>query len=126
VRDAAGAHGATLWGLRKPTPTIGATYEVDGREVTPWVMSARAGKPGFGVMWGWMRGAVGEQRLRQLYDEIRHLPGTDIWTGVERNWNYVNYLNADVAFRDPAAAPALIAAIHRALGIPATHAEDVR
>jgi hypothetical protein len=116
IRDAATTSGGTLWGLRKPTPTIGATYECDGREVTPWVMSARQSKPGFGVMWGWMRGAVPEDRLRALYAEVKELPGAEIWRGVDRNWNYVNYLDAEMAFRDPATAPALIAAVHRALG----------
>lgn len=119
IRVEAAAAGATFWGLRKSSPTLGATYVVEGRQVTPWVMSARGSKPGFGVMWAWMRGAVPLERLEVLLDELRVLPGSEIWQGVERKWNYVNYLDATRTFKDPAAAPLLIAALHRALGTPA-------
>ncbi len=115
VRDSSIAVGAEIWGSRKTQPTLGATYDIDGRRVAAWMMSARPGKPGFGIMWKWLHGVVPEERLGALYEEVRDMPGADIWRGVDRNWNYVNYLDAEHAFRNPAVAPTLITALHRAL-----------
>ncbi len=64
-----------------------------------------------------MPGAVPDARLRELYEAVRHLPAASIWDGLDRKWHYVNYLDADVAFRDPEAASTLAVALHRALGL---------
>lgn len=117
MQQAAQDAGAEVWGARKSQPTLGATYQVDGRPVHAWLMSARPGRPGFGLMWRWMRGTVPDDRLKELYEAVRHLPGAAIWDGVDRKWNYVNYLDADLAFRDPGAAATLTEALHRALGL---------
>ena len=37
--------------------------------------------------------------------------------GVDRKWNHVNYLDADLAFRNPKAVETLTQALHRALGL---------
>lgn len=73
LQSSAKVAGAEIWGARKSQPTLGATYTVGGRSVNAWLMSARPRKPGFGIMWRWMHGAVPEERPAALYAELRDL-----------------------------------------------------
>jgi hypothetical protein len=118
IRQATEASGGRVWGSRKTQPTLGAAYVVQGREVNAWMMSARRDKPGFGLMWRWMHGHLPDAALTRLYDELRDLPGAHIWHGVERKWNYVNYLDASVTFAEPEAVERLLEAVHTCLGVP--------
>ena len=56
---------------------------------------------------------------RDLDITLKDLPGAEIWTGVDRKWNYVNYLDAEVTFRDGDSARTLTSAIHRAIDVEA-------
>ncbi len=97
--------------------THGATCTVGSRQVNAWLMGVRAGKPGCGIVWRWPHGAVPEERLRTLYDDLRCPPGDEMGNGVDRKWDYVNYLDAWLIFKDPEAADALMTALHPALGV---------
>ncbi len=120
IRDVSAAAGAELWGARRTQPTLYANYDVNGRTAVAWMMSANPNRPGFGIMWRWLHGPLSSDNLQQLYEEVRGVPGAEIWRGVDRKWNYVNLLAALETLRDPEAAGVLMRALHRALGRPVT------
>lgn len=116
IRAATVAAGGQIWGGRHTQPTVYGSYDVTGGLTPTWRMSANPNQPGFGILWRWLHGPLSVHQLEQLYDQVKDIPGAEIWNGLDAKWNYVNLLPAAKSFADPTAALHLMAALHEALG----------